>query len=129
MTNQPLVLIIDDVEDNRDLYEEYLLFRGFRVRSAGDGRAGVALAREEAPDVVLLDLRMPGLSGMQTLHLLKELPSLAGVPILALTAHALEEQRREALRAGFDAFIAKPCLPDDLVCEIERIIGRSLPTP
>jgi len=125
----PLVLIVDDVEDNRALYEEYLLFRGFRVHSASDGPSGIARAREERPDIVLLDLRMPGISGMQTLRLLRELPALVGVPIVALTAHALEEQRNEALRAGFDAFIAKPCLPDDLVREIERILGYSLPTP
>jgi two-component system cell cycle response regulator DivK len=122
------VLIVDDVEDNRDLYEEYLRFRGFRVRSASDGPEGVALAREERPDIVLLDLRMPGLSGFETLQLLRQLPTLTGVPVVALTAHALEQQRRDAIRAGFDAFIAKPCLPDDLVREIERILGRSLPT-
>ena len=127
MPTMPTVLIIDDVEDNRDLYQEYLLFRGFRVLSADNGTDGVALARGERPDIVLLDLRMPGVSGMQTLRLLKELPTLERVPIVALTAHALEEQRREALAAGFDAFIAKPCLPDDLVREIERILGRSLP--
>jgi two-component system, cell cycle response regulator DivK len=125
MTKPPLVLLVDDVADNRDLYEEYLLFKGYRVRTADNGEDCLQIAGADRPDIILLDLRMPGLSGHETLRRIKARAELAGVPVVALTAHALEDERRRAIASGFDAFIPKPCLPDDLVVAIEAILRGS----
>jgi CheY-like chemotaxis protein len=125
MNNPPLILLIDDVADNRDLYEEYLLFRGYQVLTADNGTDGLRLADARRPDIILLDLRMPGMSGHATLAQIKARPALVSVPVVALTAHALEDERKRAIAAGFDAFIPKPCLPDDLVVAIEAILRGS----
>jgi two-component system, cell cycle response regulator DivK len=128
--NRPRILLVDDVEDNRDLYREYLEFKGYQVMTAVDGREAVALALAERPDIVLMDLRMPGMTGQEAMIRIKAVPSLASIPVVALTAHALHEERRQAMAAGFDAFIPKPCLPDDLVTAVNEILrSRKRGTP
>jgi two-component system, cell cycle response regulator DivK len=127
MNNPALVLLVDDFEDNRDLYAEYLVYRGYHVVTADNGADGVRIACERRPDIILLDLRMPGMSGHEALQQMKAQPDLASVPVVALTAHALDDERRKAIALGFDAFIAKPCLPDDLVSAIEAILRGSSP--
>lgn len=128
MTTAPLILIIDDVEDNRELYREYLVFKGYRVATATDGAEGVAAARADCPDLILMDLRMPGMTGQEAMIRIKGDVALAQIPVVALTAHALDNERRQAMAAGFDAFIPKPCLPDDLVRAIDEILARRLPS-
>jgi two-component system, cell cycle response regulator DivK len=125
MTRPSLVLLVDDVADNRDLYEEYLIFKGYHVLTADNGEDCLRILDAHRPDIILLDLRMPRMSGQETLRQVKARPELASVPVVALTAHALEDERRRALSIGFDAFIAKPCLPDDLVTAIEIILRGS----
>lgn len=127
MNTPPLVLLVDDFEDNRDLYEEYLLYKGYDVLAAANGTDGVRIARERHPDIILLDLRMPGMSGQEALLQIKAHPDLARVPVVALTAHALDDERRRAIALGFDAFIPKPCLPDELLKAIQVILRGSSP--
>jgi DNA-binding response OmpR family regulator len=79
------------------------------------------------PDVILLDLRMPGLTGTETMQILRADPSFVNTPIVALTAYALDAERRLALDAGFDQLIAKPCLPDALAEAVERILSDRPP--
>jgi len=110
----PLVLIVDDFADALDIYGSYLTFRGCRVLTASNGADCIELARVHQPDVILLDIRMPVMTGAQALRLLRANAALAHVPIVALTAYALDSERDEALAAGFDKVIAKPCLPDAL---------------
>ena len=121
----PLILLVDDFEDALDIYRDYLSFRGYRVIVARDGAEAVALARERRPDLILLDLRMPVLSGLEAVRLLRADRSFDACPVVALTAHALEDERLEALRAGFDEVIAKPCLPDELADSAARILRRT----
>ena len=123
----PLILVVDDVEDNRSLYAEYLLFRGYRVSTAETGLDALDMLMTERPDVILLDLRMPGLSGEATLGRIRTRPELSRTPVVALTAHALDQERRQALAAGFDFFLSKPCLPDDVVRVIESLLGAPSP--
>ena len=125
MNRPPLVLLVDDVADNRDLYEEYLLFKGYHVLTADNGEHCLRVVGSQRPDIILLDLRMPGMSGHETLRRIRARPELGSVPVVALTAHALEDERRHAIASGFDAFIPKPCLPDDLVAAIEVILRGS----
>jgi two-component system cell cycle response regulator DivK len=125
----PLILLVDDFEDALDIYRDYLNYRGYRVIVARDGADAVAMARAHRPDLILLDLRMPVMSGLEAVQLLRSDRGLDGSPIVALTAHALEAERLEALRAGFDEVIAKPCLPDDLATSVARLLGNKAAGP
>jgi two-component system cell cycle response regulator DivK len=102
------VLVVEDFADNRDLLTEYLTFRGFAVIAAADGESALRSVREHRPDVVLMDLRMPGLDGWQATRRLKADPATATVPVVAVTAHALRPEVESARDAGCDAVVAKP---------------------
>ena len=115
----PLVLIADDFQDARDLYQEYLQFRGYVTITAADGVEAVEVAHARQPDVIFLDIRMPRMSGLEAMQELKAHPRLARVPIVALTAHALTAERARFLAKGFDAVLSKPCPPERLVETIE----------
>jgi CheY-like chemotaxis protein len=120
----PRVLVVDDFADNREMFAEYLELSGFSVLQAENGREAIDLARSSAPDVIVMDLSLPEISGWEATRILKADPRTCRVPVVALTGHALAEHAREAQRAGCDAFLAKPCLPDVLVAEVRRQLGR-----
>lgn len=126
---KPSILLVDDFEDGLEMYEEYLTYHGFPVIVARNGDEAVAQARLHRPDVILLDLRMPGMTGTEALRILRGDPSFVNTPVIALTAHALDRERRLALDAGFDELLAKPCLPDALVAAVERIFRDRRPGP
>lgn len=117
------ILLVDDFEDGLELYQEYLTFRGYRVIVARDGQEAVDQARAHAPDLIVMDIGMPLMTGTDAMRTLRADPSFARVPIVAFTAHAMEDERSAALAAGFDEVIAKPCLPDQLVLVIERMVA------
>ena len=116
-----LILIIDDVEDNRDLYEHFFKFKGYQVLTASDSAAGLALAREKRPDVIVLDLGLPVMDGWQVARHLRADPATRDLCVIALTGHATGEARQRALDAGVDSYLVKPCNPDDLLAEIDRL--------
>ena len=117
-----LVLLVDDYADNLDMYAEYLTMHGYPVIVARDGNEAVHMARAERPALILMDLEMPGMNGIDALRVLRTDDTLAQTVIVALTAHALERELTEARREGFDDVISKPCLPDDLLAAIERLL-------
>jgi CheY-like chemotaxis protein len=119
----PLVLIVDDYEDNRFLYEESLRVAGFRVVGAGDAQSGLAAALAEPPDIVLMDVRMPGIDGFEAIELFRSEATLASVPILVLTAHVFPHHARRAQELGTAGFLRKPCLPDDVIAEVRRVLS------
>jgi two-component system, cell cycle response regulator DivK len=119
----PLVLLVEDFADAREMYRDYLEFSGFRVETANDGREAIEKARTCRPDLVLMDLSLPGIDGWEATRILKSDPATAAVPILALSAHAMAPEGRRAEEAGCDGFIAKPCLPHELVAEIGRFLA------
>ena len=121
------ILLVDDFEDALDIYEEYLTYRGFHVVVARNGQEAITQARSHRPDVILLDLRMPRMTGTEAMQILRADPSFVNTLIIALTAQALDEERDRALSAGFDAVIAKPCLPDALVAAVEEILSERRP--
>ena len=118
----PLVLLAEDFEDARELYRDYLEFSGFAVETANNGREAIAQALALAPDIILMDASMPVLDGWQATRTLKADPATKHIPILALTAHAFDDARREAKAVGCDGFVTKPCLPDDLVAKIRAVL-------
>jgi two-component system, cell cycle response regulator DivK len=114
----PLILLVEDFDDAREMYSDYLTFSGFRVATAINGQQAVDQARTLNPDLILMDLSLPGIDGWQATRILKGDPATAHLIIVALSAHALAADGEGARSAGCDGFIAKPCLPPDLVAHI-----------
>ena len=123
--SRPQVLVVDDNEDTRSMYAELLAQHGFAVRTAASGEEAIAAA-EERPAVVVMDLAMPGLNGWEATRRLKTGARTRDIPVIVLTAHALDQYRDVAMAAGCDAFLSKPCAIEDLVAEIRRALdGRA----
>jgi two-component system cell cycle response regulator DivK len=120
----PLVLIVEDHEDSREGYAGYFRFKGIRVVTAADGREALDLAARLSPDVIVMDLAMPRMSGWTAIQRLKSQRRTRHIRILALTAYASYEDEMKAWRAGSDAFRAKPCVPDELLDEIRRLLAK-----
>jgi len=116
----PLVLLVDDYADAREMYAEFLELYGYEVMQAGDGEQALAKAAERRPDVVLMDLSLPGLDGRETTKRLKATPATANVPVVILTGMPSEYARK----SGADAFLTKPCEPAALVEAIKRLLGQ-----
>lgn len=114
------ILIVDDYPDAVEVWEIILTDVGYRVITALDGRDGLHKAQTLMPDVVVLDLQMPGLSGAQVASALRADPRTAHIPLIAATGDSRGDLH-EARALGFDALIVKPCDPDDLVREIRRL--------
>ena len=118
----PLILVVDDNLDAREMYCMYLRHEGFECIEAADGAEALRLARDRRPVVVLMDATMPGVDGWQAIEQLRAEPELRGMAVVMLTAHAFEEHRRRAAEVGADAFLAKPVLPDDLARQIRELL-------
>jgi len=125
MTNDsaPLILVVDDYQDAREMYAEYLQFSGFRVAEARNGNEALEQAFALKPDLILMDLSLPGMDGWEATRVLKSDDRTKHIPVVALTGHALAGASEGAKRAGCDSFVTKPCLPDDLVVEVRRMLG------
>ena len=122
----PLILIIDDNADHSEIYALYLRSVGFRVVAAADGTSGVGQARALRPDVILLDLYMPGLNGWQACRRLKTSVETATIPVIALTGHSVEQAGVEAMKAGCDRFVAKGSDPDRVVQVIREVLSEQI---
>jgi CheY-like chemotaxis protein len=119
----PLVLVVEDYQDTREMYTAYLQFSGFRVAEAANGVEAIEKTRELLPDIILMDLALPKIDGWEATRRLKADERTRHIPIVALTGHALAGHAEGARRAGCDAFVTKPCLPDALVAEIQRMLS------
>ena len=124
MTSEPgpLILVVDDYQDAREMYAEYLQYSGFRVAEARNGNEAVTQARSLKPDLILMDLSLPGMDGWEATRVLKADEETRHIPIVALTGHALAGASEGARKAGCDSFVTKPCLPDELVVEVRRML-------
>jgi CheY-like chemotaxis protein len=119
----PLVLVVDDFQDNREMFAEFLAISGFRVAEAATGPEALERAFALIPDVILMDLSLPGLDGWEATRRLKSDARTRHVPVVALTGHVLADCSREAREAGCDAFLTKPCMPEALVSEVRRVLA------
>ena len=122
MSQRPFVLVVEDDPANRVLARRILAGHGYPHAEAADGDDALAQAAARRPDLILLDLSMPGLDGWEVAGRVRRDPALAGVRILALTAHAMRGDRERALEAGCDGYLAKPYRPAELVAAIERVM-------
>lgn len=121
----PLILLVDDNLDAREMYSAYLSYEGFQLAEAADGESAIALAKRERPAVILMDVTMPRMDGWEAARRLKADDDTRSIPLIMLTAHAFPEDRQRAAEVGAIAFLAKPVLPDDLVVEIRRVLAPS----
>lgn len=117
------VLVVDDIEEQREIYALLLRHHGYEVLEAGGGAEALRLAREERPDVILLDMLMSEIDGWVVAERLSEDPSTDSIPIVALTVlHSTEDQQR-AEAAGAESYLTKPCAPAEMLEEVRRLIG------
>ncbi len=117
------VLVVEDDPDSRNIYRLMLEHQGFRVLLAGRGDEALRLARKEHPAVILMDISLPGMNGWEATRILKSDARTAKIPVIALTAHALAEDRARAEEIGFDAYLPKPVEPRTVVRAIREILG------
>ena len=124
------ILLVEDNEDNRIIYSTALRHVGYEVVEAHDGVQAVALAHIERPALILMDISIPEIDGWEATRLLRKDPATASIPIIALTAHALADDRERAVAVGFTSYLAKPVEPRVVVAEVRRVLtgnGGSLP--
>ncbi len=122
---EPLVLVVDDFQDNREMFAEFLSISGFRVAEAATGPEALSRTFELMPDVILMDLSLPELDGWEVTRRLKGDARTRHIPVVALTGHVLADHSREARDAGCDGFLTKPCLPEVLVVEVQRVLAAA----
>ena len=119
---EPLVLVVDDYDDAREMYAESLLVCGFRVAEAADGLRAIELAQQLAPDVILMDLSLPGIDGWEATRRIRADARTMHIPIVALTGHAMSTALDRARQAGCDRFVVKPALPDEVIAEVRQAL-------
>ena len=125
----PLVLVVEDYQDAREMYAAYLQFSGFQVAEATNGIEAIDKSIELMPDIILMDLALPKMDGWEATRRLKMDERTRHIPVVALTGHALAGHAEGARLAGCDSFVTKPCLPDALVAEINRMLATRKPNP
>ena len=123
----PKILLVEDNEMNRDMLSRRLAKRGYILAIAVDGGTGVAMVKTEKPDLILMDMSLPVIDGWEATKLIKADPETATIPIIALTAHAMDSDRQKALGAGCDDFDTKPVELTRLLGKIEELLKKFPP--
>jgi CheY-like chemotaxis protein len=117
-----LILIVEDNEKNRKLVRDALQFKGYRTIEAETGEEGVRLAHELGPALILMDIQLPGIDGVTALGQLRADPVTRGIPVIAVTASVMAQDRQKIMAAGFDAFQGKPISVRDFLDTVERVL-------
>ena len=123
MPTAATILIVDDYPDALDVWDLYLRASGFEVLRAEDGHTALQCACEQVPDLVVMDLELPGMTGLEVARALKAREATRNIPLIASTGHSLPSKLEEARRSGFDLVLIKPCDPAELVEQIHRHLG------
>jgi two-component system cell cycle response regulator DivK len=116
------ILVVDDQEDNRRILRDLLAVAGFDVVEAADGLEAVTRAQAEAPDLILMDIQLPGIDGYEATRRIKALPALQAVPLIAVTSYALSGDEGRALEAGCDGYVTKPFSPRALLAKVREYL-------
>ena len=120
----PKILLVEDNEMNRDMLSRRLVRSGFEVAIATDGSQGVSMAASEQPDLILMDMSLPVVDGWEATRQVKTNPMTKNIPVIALTAHAMAEDREKSLAAGCDDFDTKPVELPRLLAKIQALLGK-----
>jgi two-component system response regulator ResD len=123
----PRVLVVDDSADSVAIVQAILRNRGFDVEAAADGPSALAMLEKRRPDVILLDVMMPAMSGMEVLDRIRANPQHAGIPVILVTAKSADEDLLEGYKFGADYYITKPFTPRQLLYGIGLVLGREFP--
>jgi CheY-like chemotaxis protein len=123
------ILLVEDNPDNRTIYGTILRHFGYEVAEAETGEDGIRVAREIHPALILMDVAMPGMDGWEATRILKADAETASIPIIALTAHAMSEDRKRAEEVGCDGYLSKPVEPRRVVQEVERLLAPAAESP
>ncbi len=116
------ILVIEDQEDNRRIVRDLLTSAGYEMIEAGTGEEGLSLAEANPPDLILMDIQLPGMDGYETTRRIKAHPALRRVPVIAVTSYALSGDDAKALAAGCDAYVTKPFSPRALLAKIREYL-------
>ena len=117
------ILAIEDQEDNRRILRDLLTARGYTLIEATTGEEGLAAAERERPDLILMDIQLPGLDGYEVTRRIKGNPELRHIPIIAVTSYELSGDEQKAAAAGCDGYVTKPFSPRQLLAKIEEYLG------
>ena len=123
MANE-LILVVEDNEMSRKLVRDVLTVKGYTIVEAETGEEGVGLAQERRPSLILMDIRLPGIDGIQALGRLRAEVATRGIPVMAMTASVMASDRQRVLDAGFDAFQSKPINLKDFLAAVEQLLER-----
>ncbi|HXD97094.1 MAG TPA: response regulator [Candidatus Acidoferrum sp.] len=119
----PRILIVEDNEQNRKLVRDVLAFKGYEVIEAETGEEGLRLARDRHPSLIMMDIRLPGIDGVETLRQLRAEEATRDIPVMALTASVMTADQQRITQAGFDACQAKPISVKDFMATVERLVA------
>ena len=119
-----LILVVEDNEKNRKLVRDVLTFKGYTVIEAETGEEGVRLAKERSPKLVLMDIQLPGISGIEALRQLRADDATRTIPVIAVTASAMDRDRQTIMAAGFDGYQSKPLNVKEFMAAVEAILAR-----
>jgi two-component system cell cycle response regulator DivK len=119
-----LILIVEDNDKNRKLVRDVLTFKGYEVIESETGEEGVRLAQERRPSLVLMDIRLPGIDGVEALRRLRAEQTTRGIPVMAMTASVMSEDRQKIMAAGFDGYQSKPINVTDFVAAVAQLLAR-----
>ena len=119
-----LILIVEDNEKNLKLVRDVLQVKGYQTLEAGTAEDGIGIARERKPDLILMDIQLPGMSGIDALKALRAEPATAAIPVVAITASVMQQDRQEIMKAGFDGFIEKPINLRNLLDTVQQAVGK-----
>jgi two-component system, cell cycle response regulator DivK len=122
---QKQVLLVEDNDDNRTIYATILGHYGYEVVEAPNGLDGVNLADRHRPDLIIMDISLPVMDGLEATRRIRANPNTSAIPVLAVTAHALDSDRERVIDAGCNNYLAKPVEPRRLLEQVERMIGKS----
>jgi two-component system cell cycle response regulator DivK len=119
-----LILIVEDNEKNRKLERDILQFHGYRTAEADNAEDGIRLAQESPPALILMDIQLPRMNGIEALHVLRGDARTRGVPVIAVTASAMSQDRQKIMAAGFDGYQAKPIDVTGFVAAVRQMLDR-----
>ena len=119
-----LILIVEDNDKNLKLVRDVLQVKGYETLEAGTAEDGLELARARAPDLILMDIQLPGMNGIDALKALRAEPATAAIPVVAITASVMQQDRQEIMRAGFNGFIEKPINLRKFLDTVQQAVAR-----
>jgi two-component system cell cycle response regulator DivK len=122
-----LILIVEDNEKNLKLVRDVLQVKGYETLEAGTAEVGLAIARERMPDLILMDIQLPGMNGIDALKALRADPATAAIPVVAITASVMQQDRAQIVGAGFNGFIEKPVNLKNLFDTVQQAVQKGKP--